>query len=470
MKKINILLVLVLMVAFSACSDWLDVSPKTDVKSKELFTSEDGFKSALIGIYGRMTNNGLYGRNLTFLFMEQLAQRYDNVKNVSDDDRAQIYDYKNYSSSKSTIASIWNQMYKNIANINNLLANLEINGHYITTEGYYELIKGEALALRAFHYFDLLRMWGPIDYPENKSVKVVPWRDQFTSDKVPLMQADSLVGYILTDLKAAEKLLENDPLIFSKNAREPFISYRQHRLNKFAVKGLLARIYLWIGEKENAKTYALDVINNCELKLVRDNQKDITMFDETLFGLNMYNMSEKLDTYFSEKPGQGSEQLWVSVGNVQSVFEGIGVGINDIRYKNGYGFLVSDQSTISRKYLESSETNYSEKIPLIRLSEMYYILAESVVLEEGTKWINTVRNARGISKRNDVGFNTDELRILELQKEYQKDFYAEGQFFYFLKRLNRKMFYRCPFEEGMRESAYVFPIPDDEIEYGLVIQ
>ena len=89
--------------------------------------------------------------------MEKLVQRYDN-NNDSDDVRAKIYDYKNQSDPKNTLASIWSAMYQDIANINSLLTYLETNGHYITTEGYWEMIKGEALGLRAFHYFDLLRI------------------------------------------------------------------------------------------------------------------------------------------------------------------------------------------------------------------------------------------------------------------------------------------------------------------------
>ena len=54
----------------SACSDWVNVSPNTDVESEDLFTSESGFKSALIGIYGRMTDQSLYGGHMTFNFME----------------------------------------------------------------------------------------------------------------------------------------------------------------------------------------------------------------------------------------------------------------------------------------------------------------------------------------------------------------------------------------------------------------
>ena len=54
MKKIILACSWIILMMMSACSDWVDVSPNTDVKSEDLFTSESGFKSALIGIYGRI--------------------------------------------------------------------------------------------------------------------------------------------------------------------------------------------------------------------------------------------------------------------------------------------------------------------------------------------------------------------------------------------------------------------------------
>lgn len=471
MKKRYIIVLWTLLMMCIACSDWLDVNPKTEVKAEEMFTTEDGFKSALTGIYGRMTNDELYGRDLSFLFLEKLVQRYDNQRDQTDAQRAEIYDYVNTSASKNKLSTIWNQMYRNIANINNLLKNIETNGEYIITPGYRELMKGEALGLRAFHYLDLLRMWGPVRFIEHKSQKTIPWRNEFTPDKAPLMQGDSLMQNILNDLLQAETLLKDDPLEFDHDAQQAFLEYRQHRMNLYAVKALMARAYLWSGDKSNAALKAKEVIDYPGRKLVRNNQEDITLFDETLFGLNMHKMEERLNNYFSEKPGLNQEQLWVSLAGIKDIFEGSNIGINDIRYKDRYGFKFADQQVICRKYLPSSNTHYSEKIPLIRLSEMYYILAECTNIHDGAaKWINIVRNARGISKRNDVVFMDEAQRIDELQKEYCKDFYAEGQFFFFLKRLGCKEFYRCPFPEGLPLSAYVFPIPDDEIEYGSVDQ
>lgn len=462
MKKLILACSWIILMTVSACSDWVDVSPKTDVKSEDFFTSEEGFKSALIGIYGRMLDGSLYGGQMTFNFMEKLVQRYDNNKD-SEEVRAKIYDYKNQSDPKNTLASIWSAMYQDIANINNLLANLETNGEYIKTEGYWEMIKGEALGLRAFHYFDLLRMWGPI-YSQDSTAKVVPFRDKFNSDKVAPMAANELARRILDDLREAEKLLVNDKMEYGYDFSNLFETQRNYRMNKYAVKALMARVYLWIGNKTMAAAYAREVINDCGLKLVRDNQKDVALHDETLFGLSMYNMSEKLeDSWKSTFPF--NQELWITDNNRTTVFEAMTCGINDIRYKNNFGFIHGENQNMCRKYL-GEDSFYDENIPLIRLAEMYYILAESVSLEESVQYINKVRNTRGVSRTYDLVYSsafTDVDRREALLKEYQKDFFAEGQFFYFLKRHNYETFYRCPVPKMV---YYVFPIPDDEVEFG----
>ena len=113
-----------------------------------------------------------------------------------------------------------------------------------------------------------------------------------------------------------------------------------------------------------------------------------------------------------------------------------------------------------RKYLTSNEPAYNEKIPLIRLGEMYLIAAEA---SGDVTYLNALRNARGISSRYDVAAVTEEA----LDAEYRKEFFAEGQYFYFLKRHAMKNFYGCPesLQGKMSAFQYVFPLPDDGKEY-----
>ncbi|MBR5860260.1 MAG: RagB/SusD family nutrient uptake outer membrane protein, partial [Bacteroidaceae bacterium] len=76
MKKIIYISIVAIMgtLPFASCSDWLDVTPNTDVPAKELFTTENGFKSALAGLYISMTEEDTYGKNLSYGMVDQLAQ------------------------------------------------------------------------------------------------------------------------------------------------------------------------------------------------------------------------------------------------------------------------------------------------------------------------------------------------------------------------------------------------------------
>ena len=176
MKIKNIFLTLAVAVASSACSDWFDVSPKTAIKTDDLFKDETGFQSALTGCYANITKDKTYVKNLTSYFLEKLVQRYDDGSAPFAGQSEHVYDYTNANYSKGIITDIWNSMYETIANVNNLIARLDKNGQeVITTPGSWELMKGEALALRAFLHFDLLRMYGPV-YKEEPEKECIPYR------------------------------------------------------------------------------------------------------------------------------------------------------------------------------------------------------------------------------------------------------------------------------------------------------
>ena len=76
MFRIRILSAWVIMtMLFSACADWVNVSPKDEIEADKLFKSENGFKVALIGVYSRMTLLDNYGKRLSYDYIERLAQR-----------------------------------------------------------------------------------------------------------------------------------------------------------------------------------------------------------------------------------------------------------------------------------------------------------------------------------------------------------------------------------------------------------
>ena len=126
-----------------SCSDWLDVKPKTNIEEEDLFKNEQGFKEALTGVYIDMSKNTLYGRNLTYGFIDFLAQRYSVYTSYEDFSDPNWYEFEQNSDNTLNFTNtIWSKSYNLIANLNNLLANIESNGNVIVTEGYYDLIKG----------------------------------------------------------------------------------------------------------------------------------------------------------------------------------------------------------------------------------------------------------------------------------------------------------------------------------------
>ena len=95
---------------------------------------------------------------------------------------------------------------------------------------------------------------------------------------------------------------------------------------------------------------------------------------------------------------------------------------------------------------------------------MYYILAECESDDKvSANWLSQVRAARGC---DDVVYKSKDDREYNIMKEYRKEFYAEGQLWYYYKRHAYKTFQDCPLKIDMTEANYRFSIPDNEVEFG----
>ena len=118
-KNIYRLQVVFLLVAgllsATSCNDWLDVKPKTEEEAEELFSTIDGFKSALAGVYIGLSQSGLYGREMTFGMVGVLGQEWGDGATLKTNYSAYNY-LLNYnyeqSVSKALIDVVWNKMYE----------------------------------------------------------------------------------------------------------------------------------------------------------------------------------------------------------------------------------------------------------------------------------------------------------------------------------------------------------------------
>ena len=92
---------------------------------------------------------------------------------------------------------------------------------------------------------------------------------------------------------------------------------------------------------------------------------------------------------------------------------------------------------------------------------MYYIAAECLKekdIDGALRMLNAVREARGLD-----GFSNIDKDVLqkEIAKEYYREFAGEGQLYFYHKRVGTVNI------DGVHaNAAYVFPMPDVEIDLG----
>ncbi len=453
-----------LLFVTSSCNDWLDVEPKSQVKDKDLFSSETGFKEALAGVYSIMTQEYLYGKELTFGMLGVLGQEWDSQPTVYSDDLN--YNYDN-TRSETRIDSLWCGLYNAIANTNKLLE--EIEGKETMFSGVnHDMIKGEALALRGFLHFDLLRLFGA-SYAENPQKMAIPYVTTYTSDIYPQDSVGAVITKVLADLMASLDYLKNDPILTGKTVTETddngYLLNRQVHLNYYAVKGLMARVYLYKKDYRNAALCASEVIESGRFEWVKqenltsESTADVTFSTEHLFALNVVDLENRAETYFTT----GASAFSLNEATLLGYYE----SAQDYRYlyqfKSGTG--LSNTTRYLKKYDQPTgdvPTSYKNKMALIRLPEMYYILAECRYHTSGDALtpLNEVRRHRGISNLSEGDLTNFESLLVS---EFRKEIIGEGQLFFCYKRLNSSAIKRSDVD-AIGAGVYKIPIPKDELQ------
>ena len=456
----------------TGCKKWLDVQPKSEIRERELFTTESGFKDALTGTYQLLATKPAYGGNLTMGFLDALGQRYTTSSSSHVFYYSARYDYTN-SGVKSYISNIWSTLYKAIANVNNLLLQIDDKKNIFLANNYNQ-VKGEALALRALLHFDLVRLFGAAPVADANRASI-PYVTNFGQEAYPLLAVGEVITNCLNDLDAAAALLSTDKTVRTLYNEDPFLSYTRNHMNYWAVKGLQARINLYNGDKPAARAAAMEVIDNAPVNFPfvsasaasASVNRDRTYSSELLFSLYAYKINDQVNEYFKTAATNGTPVLYTTNSNTNTLYETASGGSSDIRFVNLFASYTSGYS--STKYWQDdivqNNSNYDylrSNIPVIRLSEMYYIAAECAATPaEGVDFINAVRSNRGLASLSaSISATTLEAEIL---KEYKKEMYAEGQLFYYFKRKNTARVDGSSI--AMSDATWIFPLPDDEVEF-----
>ena len=451
----------------TSCDSFLDITPEGQVKRDELLSTNEGVEDALYGVYAQLRSNTLYGQELYFSSLEIMA----NTLYCYGNDGITALGQFNYTDTrvKSVFDAVWTDMYANISNANSIL-----NSPIVSNASSYPatIYRGEALALRAFMHFDLMRLFAE-QITVNKDADGIPYKKEF-SLAIPEFEKLS-VNYdnVIADLTEAERLLADDDAHKDETA---FMSDRQTHFNLHAVRALLARVYLTKGDKSKALEYATKVIaeSGRQLKTKTEVVNDLAGVlskKECLFGVYYSGFYTAVSTKLQQRISYSSLDLRE---DFMEMYEN---GVSGLDYRTNAYFTSIDQGGQSVYRLSKFTDIYElqnnasarpadlvQGINMIRLPEMYYIAAECLLESDNVRalgYINDVITSRGLD-----AFSEDmTLTIDDINTERYKEMIGEGQTWFNMKRQNlpissydKKTTYRP--ENGI----YVVPIPEAEKE------
>ncbi len=482
MKKIIYSVLMLSVFLWSSCNDWLDVSPREQVKSEEIYQTESGYKMVLNGVYIDVVDAGLYGKNTTMYFPELLARNFTIPSTAGTEKSIGTYDFT-YSSVETLISNIYKNYYNAIAQINDLLENLDKPGCKFNYNND-KLLRGEALGMRAFLHFDVLRFFGPVPATANDGDEGVPYVTSVTNETSQLKSKTYKedIDLILADLNKAEELLGQydpaahhsiDSLRSSQNIgktnmpKDDWQMHRTNRFNYYAVLATKARLYHWTGNKEKAVEYAGKVLDAKKFKLIDGSTIDnsLDMYKEQIFGLENPDLQSIVEPLF----GASSSALSQTTTYLNKIYEST-VNVNDIRYAGNRYWLEKTLSNGAKtrlfyKYTGNDNVKADNRVPLIRLAEMYLIMIEDNSLEAAKPYLQEYRTARALDASVvDNALANESALQKRLELEYRKEFMGEGQMFFYYKLHNITKF-TMPSKFTVPTGGLVIPKPKGQTSF-----
>lgn len=458
----------IIVLLTSSCS-FLDIDTPGIVNNGKMFGNEQGFIDAMDGVYASMAADGLYGKELSFGFIDEIAQLYFNDYGEGETTLTKSIDLKYRDEDvRERIDGIWGDAYNVISSANSIIDN--VSGHSYPGLPH---IEGEARAVRAMVHFDILRLFAP--GMEKPDAEAIPYADHFSITPFRRLSVKGVYDRITDDLERSYKLLSESPEI---SGRTPSNVY----MNKYAVAALLARVHNWAGNHGEATKYAEAALEG-DFQFTRDEQvkslfKGYLANRECIFGLHAPNMY--LDVRSNLYPTRLTESMLMVRDNYQTLFEvpTFTSTNNDYRYQACFSKRTWTKTvTLCVKLYDK---NYDEdqivptgRIPgpnLIRIPEMYYILAESAYssadTEHALEYLNTVVTARGLRPLSLEDIDTEAKFRRKLVGEYIKEYWGEGQIFFTYKRFNMDMDGVNSKHFTASDDVYVLPLPESEYENG----
>lgn len=425
--------------SFGSCTkDFLEIDPQQQTDVNLVVVDLPSTKAAVMGTYGLLQSAHYYGRTMEILPDVMADNMFISRKNSK---RYINFDQYILTSNESYVASSWNIMYRTIVNANIIVAKGEVLSLPESEMAELKHLVGEAYALRALAHFDLLRLFAaPYNSTANAGHLGVPVVIKSGTDKSDIISPKRNTvkeGYdqIVADLKKSISILPAAAPVGFSAANRGHISH-------YAVKALLARVYLYMGDWANAEAMATDVIASNKYTLLtnanyvngstnfRTQNNPEGIFEVQYTTTN--NLAQDALSSFLLQGGSYGDGL--ATEDLYNQYAATDVRRGFITKGKRSGTGGENPAFIINKY--NNISTYEEGVKVIRLSEVYLIRAEARAKQAKDEL--AAADLDVIAKRADASKvkttqTGDELQALILA-ENRKEFAFEGHRLFDLTR------------------------------------
>ena len=237
-------------------------------------------------------------------------------------------------------------------------------------------------------------------------------------------------------------------------------------MNYYAICATLARVYSYGDKQTQARENAQEVLDATYQNGMYLNKcftftgggsynSNYKLYDGVIFALSNQKLIDDYSHYL------GSENIQLPVYYDAIIYNEDYDEIDTEDARLGLFSVVDDYYYYSKKYTPQVGNSYGEDlIPMVRLSEMYYIISEALYTEGQTQLginkLDEVRMARGIrGGKLQIG-SLEEMQEAIL-RDARRDFIGEGQLFYYYKKYDM-----TPNDWGYTIGR-VLPLPDNQL-------
>lgn len=481
----------------SCTSKFLEESPSDQITDANFYKTQNDAIQAVNAAYSELTKEGQYNAALWGMDMGADISTTGGGGGSDGIEYTQLDDY-NIPSTNFVCQRLWQGSYIALQRANIVLQKVPlITGMDPAIQ---KRCLGEAQFIRAKMYFDLVRAYGDIPLYTAPPVGL----DQVNIARSP--QAD-VYKVIVSDLTAA---VGNLPASYS--------GADLGRATKWAAQGLLAKVYLTMGDKANAVTQAQAVIDNSGKTMWANYGDNFVVANEnnnakeSLFEVQFTNGRNQYDR---NNVGSAMNQFFAPRrGGLVPAGDGYGFNVPEPDFVAGYAAGdtrkavtvwvpgdVSPNGSIQPANLPGSPFGYDckkwfvgmvntniwdspQNVPVLRLAEMYLIVAEGKgATADGFEALNKVRRrAFGVDYTKASSFDLSASNTSDFQgavmKERKYELAFEFDRWFDLKRMKGTSYGLIPVMTAQSaylatlgvkrgvptEKNYVLPIPQSELD------